>query len=704
MTGMPARHARLRSTALPAAPSVGERGAFRFDVEGMRTVAIALVAIYHVWGAGRVSGGVDVFLMISGFFVGGAVLRRIQRGTGLRLGSYYARLLRRLLPPLLLTLAAVVVGAWCFLPQSTWSQVSDGVLASVAYVENWRMAIAGQAYAAADAMSSPVQHIWSLSVQGQIFLGLPLLLLAVATLLRATGVSERALARILVGFVAVLAAASFGYAVVRVAVNQDVTYFDTGARLWEYLTGTLVAVLLTRWRPRAGLAVALGWLGMAMVLSTGLLLDARGTFPGVPALMPIVGAALVVVAGHGGADSPGAVGRLLAWGPLARAGSYAYEFYLWHWVVLVFALAITGVSSFGVASGVLVLLIAAAISWGARTLVAPITRPVSAGTRPSPPWYRRGLPRALVAGALALVLLAPSGWLVYRQLQPWTGESELDAAVHPGALTLLDADRWPSPAEVEVVPSILDAGEDWPFAGREDCHSVGKLGTEVERCVFGDLAGSIEVALVGGSHAMNFAEPLDAVARQSGVRIVGYIKQGCPLALWATEPEDDVTRSCAQWNENVLAAIENSDAVGVITTGTRPASETGQVGAGDYVPATYLAAWERLIGSGLEVVAIRDNPWFPFNARTCVEQAGATSTECAVDRALVLGEDDLSHALASERFWPLDLTDAICEPETCHPVVGNVLTYIDSNHLTATFSRTLAPALAEAMGEVSWWP
>ena len=139
---------------------------YRYDIEGLRAIAILLVASYHIWGGGRVSGGVDVFLMISGFFVGGGLLRRVQSGQPFALGAYVRKLGRRLLPPLLLTLAAVVAGTWLWLPRSQWSDVAGGVLASATYTENWRMAINGQAYAVADPLSSPVQHIWSLSVQG----------------------------------------------------------------------------------------------------------------------------------------------------------------------------------------------------------------------------------------------------------------------------------------------------------------------------------------------------------------------------------------------------------------------------------------------------------------------------------------------------------------------------------------------------------
>ncbi|WP_454295674.1 acyltransferase family protein [Salana multivorans] len=185
---------------------------YRHDIDGLRAVAIALVAAYHVWGHGRVSGGVDVFLMVSGFFVGGALLRRVSAGTGPRLRAYLPRLARRLLPALVITLAGVVIGTYFLLPRTEWTDVSAGVLASLTYWQNWHLAITGQMYGAADPDISPVQHIWSLSVQGQVFLLMPLLLLAAGRLLRSFRCEERTRSRVLVWLVVLLAAGSFGYA------------------------------------------------------------------------------------------------------------------------------------------------------------------------------------------------------------------------------------------------------------------------------------------------------------------------------------------------------------------------------------------------------------------------------------------------------------------------------------------------------------
>ena len=708
---------------------------YRHDIDGLRAVAIALVAAYHVWGHGRVSGGVDVFLMVSGFFVGGALLRRVSAGTGPRLRAYLPRLARRLLPALVITLAGVVIGTYFLLPRTEWTDVSAGVLASLTYWQNWHLAITGQMYGAADPDISPVQHIWSLSVQGQVFLLMPLLLLAAGWLLRSFRCEERTRSRVLVWLVVLLAAGSFGYACWRVSVAQDAAYYDTFARLWEYLAGTLVAVALARWSTPRVLAVPAGLLGLGLLLATGPLIDGRGTFPGVTALVPIAGAALVILAGQHGMRG---INRVLAWRPVAVSGTYAYEFYLWHWVVLVLALAALDVDRLGRWTGLAVLVGSAVLAWGTHAVTARLREPATpeapadpavpaastgdagdaAGFSPDLPRHATRLrggtaasPRRARVAAAGLVVVAvlvataaPGAWLVERSRALAAADDFLVGDDHPGAYALLDPVRWPAPSDIDPVPSVLDAAADWPLAGREGCDSAGPRDATVHVCELGDPAGAVTVAMVGGSHSVSFAEPLDVVAAEQGVRVVGYFKQGCPLAVFEVAPTDVEGRSCAVWSQRVIETIIETGVVGVVTTGTRPGDELDEWGEGDYVPETYAAAWEELLSHGIGVAAIRDNPWLPFDGPTCIEVHGATSTACRVAREVALGTNPLLEFADHPGFSVIDLSDGMCDDSDCFTVVGNVVVYIDSNHLTATFARTLGSALADALDEVPWWP
>src|SRR3954464_12626202 len=153
------------------APAVDRKsGFYRHDLDGLRGVAIALVAVFHVW-FGRVSGGVDVFLALSGFFFGGRLLRTaLTPGASLWPVPEVTRLVRRLLPALAVVLAASAVLTILIQPETRWETFADQSLASLGYFQNWELANTAADYLRAGEATSPLQHIWSMSVQGQFYI------------------------------------------------------------------------------------------------------------------------------------------------------------------------------------------------------------------------------------------------------------------------------------------------------------------------------------------------------------------------------------------------------------------------------------------------------------------------------------------------------------------------------------------------------
>src|SRR3954466_14559382 len=157
---------------------------YRHDLDGLRGIAIALVAVFHVW-FGRVSGGVDVFLVLSGFFFGGRLVRTaLTPGVALRPVPEITRLIRRLLPALVVVLAVSAVLTILIQPETRWETFADQSLASLGYYQNWELANTASNYLRAGEAVSPLQHIWSMSVQGQFYLGFLALIFVFAYLLR----------------------------------------------------------------------------------------------------------------------------------------------------------------------------------------------------------------------------------------------------------------------------------------------------------------------------------------------------------------------------------------------------------------------------------------------------------------------------------------------------------------------------------------
>lgn len=679
------------------APSQSRRS-FRADIQGLRAVAILMVAVYHVW-VGRVSGGVDVFLMISGFFVGASVVRSYADRRAPRLWRYYARIFGRLVPQAALVLAAVLLSTWFLLPATRMTETAHQALASLFYYENWYLATTGREYAAADPTQSMTQHFWSLSVQGQIFVATPLLLLLLTLVLR-----RFATLRVLLSVVVALAIASFVYAAYLVQVDQGLAYYSTFARAWQFLLGTVLAFVVVLGPVQRLPQTARAWigaLGMAAVLMTGVVVDGLTAFPGPAALLPLLGAAGVIVAGAAG--SPTVVTRALSFPPLVRAGGSAYGFYLWHWPVLVLYVTLADAPA-GWLGGTTVLIVAAALTWATEkllgwrpTLPARAVRGRRRHAPATPPWWGgRVDPQRIVAVASVLAVVVGSGlWLshVESERRAALASSDLDLLTYPGALTLYDAGSWSTPAGIESVPDPVVALEDWPARDREGC-TADIDERRVYSCLFGDPYGKRGIALVGGSHAVSFVEPLDAISRDHGIRLEAFFKRGCPLSL-----SDRRGASCTVWSEAVIEELVDSGVDAVVVTGTRPAE-----GAGDHVPETYTRAWDRLTMAGIPVVAIRDNPWLPFHAAECVAELGGEG--CSVDRALVLSPENPLDEIAAddELLFPVDLSDYFCTDLECSAVVGNVQVYIDEDHLTATYSRTLTVPLGARLGAATgWW-
>lgn len=698
---LPARHVRPG----PTSASRGAPAAYRHDLDGLRALAVVLVAIYHVW-VHRVSGGVDVFLMLSGFFVGGGLLRSFARGTPVRLRTYVPRLARRLLPALAVVLAAVLVASATLLPRTRWTGVSGETLASLLYVENWRLAAAEQAYGAADATQSPLQHVWSLSVQGQLFVGLPVLLLIVWWLAGRAGVERRLV--VVHATVVVLAVASFVHAALGVRTDQAFTYYDTFARAWEYLAGMVLAVVVARVRLPGRWAVVAGWAGLVLVVASGVLVDGGALFPGPATLVPLAGAALVVVAGtSGGHAAPaGSVSRLLGRPAVARAGGYAYAFYLWHWPVLVFAVVVRD-RPVGWLAGTAVLLTSAALAVATKHLVED---PVRSGRRAAAPARTRGVPRAVPVVATAALVLAvaavPTAWL--RHVDGVRSESRVagvDLETYPGALSVVDPLVFAVDAALDPIPDVVSAPDDKVRAVDDGC-GTGPGDDTLRVCSYGDLDAARVIAVVGGSHAEQWIDALAAIGEEEGFRVDTMIRWGCSLIEGTDEVEHVVGEdaTCPAWSERALDRLERDTPDVVFTTATRPAPEDDP--RRETVPAAYLAAWLRLADSGVVTVAIRDNPWLPGSPVDCVAVHG-TAPECAVERATVLDDENPLVALDAEtpelvRF--VDVNDVICADDVCAFVQGGRLVYRDGHHLTATYVESLAPVLRDRLEPVlGWW-
>ncbi|QVQ55057.1 acyltransferase [Spiractinospora alimapuensis] len=662
------------------------RAQHRPEIEGLRAVAVILIVAYHVW-LGRVSGGVDVFLLLTGFLITGSLVRTVERDGWIRFSAFWGRLLARLTPPVGVVLLGVLVATALWLPESRWRDVIADTVAAALYVENWHLATNAVDYLARDDAVSPLQHFWSLSIQGQFYLLWPLLVTLVVVLARWRGWSPRTA---IGAALSVVLLVSLTYSVWSTAVDQTWAYFDTGARLWELALGGLLSLALPLLslpvRPR----VVLGWLGLAGLVSCGLVLQVSTLFPGWIALWPTGAAALVIVAGvtghRLGAD------RILVARPLAYVGSLSYSLYLWHWPVLVVYLEVANRAVASLHGGLVVIAVSVLLSVATKWLVEDGVRHLT----------RRWAVYATAAAGLAFLLPAMTvagGWATHLD----RAEAERqrlaeDRDLYPGA-TVVDWRDGTAP-EAPVLPRPADARGDLGENERPGgCHESFE-GTRASVCDDGPADAEHTIALVGQSHAAHWYTALRDAAEAQGWRLVTMTKGACQFSTEPSWRGEDEYVECGEWNTDVMRQLTDLPPDVLVTTATRSSP-----GNGEQVLDGYVDRWRELDAMGVDVIGIRDTPRMGMSPPDCVADNGATSPECETDitRSLAEVPPYAEEPAVPESMEFVDLTDYFCPDGRCPSVIGNVLVYYDDSHITATYSATLAPIVSAEIQRVTGW-
>ncbi|GAA1766060.1 acyltransferase family protein [Kocuria aegyptia] len=681
-----------REPGAPAPDGPGDAGAatarrvarysgFRPEVQGLRFVAVLLVVVYHVF-LGRVSGGVDVFLLISAFFLTLSFVRKLEAGRPLDLGRYWLHVFKRLLPLAVLTVLATLVLVAAVYPGSDVGRWRAEALASVFYVQNWALALSAVDYYAADHSSaSPFQHFWSLSVQGQVFLLWPLAFAAAWLLTRRGSLRP---VPVLVALFGTVFLASLAWSVHSTATQQEFAYFDTRTRLWEFALGSLLALALPHLRPPRTARVALGWLGLLSMVSVGVLVDVQGAFPGWIALWPLLSGAAIIVAGRSG--SPFGLDRVLASRPLVRLGDSAYALYLIHWPVLITYLVLRDRPMAGTWSGTVIILVSLVLAVLATRLVED----------PLKGWAWPERNRRRLAGVVVLCLaLVAAPVLAWQHVEDRrAGRIQAEAARNnPGAAALEPGFAYRGDPDAPTLPLPEDLPRQ-PASLGEACPEDLALPEELRRFCHESVsheAPERTLLVLGNSHLQHWLPALRPLAQDERWRVLTWIQPGCFYAAAEDQPGSE---SCRAWFEGAERMIGTTDPDLVVVQSTFTDTE------GEFLRPGLEQRVRELTGRGMPVVGIRDTPRFPEAPAGCAVANGADDPRCTFTHPMV-GTPDPALPLARELplYSTLDLTDLICPAGQCPPVIGNVYVYWDDDHLSRVYSQSTAPVFGERFRE-----
>nr|WP_255396634.1 acyltransferase family protein [Mycobacterium sp. E3198] len=691
-------------------------------MEGLRAVAVLAVVLFHadVPGVGGGFVGVDVFFVISGFLITGLLWREANAAGTVRLRRFYGARARRLLPASAAVGVITMIASAALLPPLQSPLVIDDGIACALYVGNYWFIAQQVDYFAASRAASPFQHYWSLGVEEQFYLVWPALIIGTAWLIRLVRRRTRTEAtsskRPYLVVLALVAATSFALSLAVTYVAPFVAFFSLPTRAWQLAAGGLLALTAGRWRRLAPRTAAVsGWAGLALILLACTWLGPATPYPGVAALLPVLGAALVIAAGCS-APAQGC-GRALAVRPMQAIGRVSYSWYLWHWPVMVLAapllghpLGLTGRLAAVLVSGGLAVLtlrflenplrfaapirgsaLASLAVGGAATAMAVAVGVALLGSIPVPVGHGPAV------AALSITATPPA---------PGSPRNAYDAAVQQTfaqvqAAVVASADLQAVPSNLS--PPLAGAAAEYKAEFQNGClRNLTDAGQP--ECATGDTASTTMVALLGDSHATMWSPAFQQIAAQRHWRLETLGKGACtPMDLPIT---DSIRRAvsnamCEQWRAQILARLQAEHPKLVVVSMYR-----GYGFGHGYTPGfrSFDPVWneglarlvQQLRRTGAQVLVLGPTPNPRMAAPICLsahlDDAAACSSpiSTAVSASGIAAESAATEA-AGGRY--ADVVPLFCTADRCPDIVGNTLVYFDGNHITVEYARTLAPAI-----------
>ncbi|SBT52705.1 acyltransferase family protein [Micromonospora auratinigra] len=669
-------------------PDGGPGGRFRPDIQGLRAFAVVVVILEHVLHA-PAGGflGVDVFFVISGFLITGLLLAEHERAGRISLTAFYRRRIRRILPMAMLVLVCTyLASSLLFLGERVRTTAWDTLWAAL-FAANWRFAATGTDYWATDGPVSPLRHYWSLAVEEQFYLVWPVLLLVVlglaATWGRAGHRSRWAVGALL-GLV-VLASVALA---LREASDQPTTaYFSTFARAWELGVGALLAVaapLLAR--IPAAARPAYQWLGLAGLVVSVLVIDARTPFPAPGAFLPVISTALVIAGGVGGSR------RLFPLtSPAARyLGDISYSLYLWHFPLLV--LLDAALPGTGLAGAVLVLALTVLLSSLSYHLVEDPIRRAARGRRVRTGWFAALLAAAATVATATVVAVGSPAPPRRPATQAVGDENELTGQIRAA----LAATDWPL-----LVPSVGRLGE-LGFT-RGDARGCRPAVPDGNDCTLRGPRPAKVAVVVGDSIAAAWLPSVRAVLEPAGWVVRDLTYAGCPfLASDTVSPIDRITRACPGHRRTVRAFLRSVRPDLVVVSNAyrqRFTATGGNPSLAEWERAARAARAEWLADAG-KVVDLQPPP-VGADPKDCITRLSSpgdcVSTTSAEHQTYGQAEQ---RVWAGRGSWRVPTTDWFCLSGRCPIFVGGVIVRRDANHITAEYAEKLAPLLRDALTPV----
>jgi len=626
---------------------------YRTEIDGLRAVAVLAVVLFHArLGCPGGYVGVDVFFVISGFLITSLILRDLD-SSKFQLVDFWERRVRRIAPALTVWVAVTLAAGWFLYLPDDFARLGQSVVAQGLVLSNvyhgWKID-----YFTPATEAFPLLHTWSLAVEEQFYIVLPLVLMAI----------RRWMPSRLLMILVVAGLVSFGLAVWLTATHPRVSFWILPTRAWELLLGAILAARPLVWTSASRRSrEVVNWAGLfAIFVSIGLF-HKHIPFPGVATLVPTLGTAAFLWAN---AAERTTGGRILAWSPMVFIGKISYSFYLIHWPVIAYADywfrdEIRWPVRLGLmlAAGLLAVL-------SLYVVETPIRKGVILQAR-------RPL---FLATLVATVSLMAMGYWVYIGKGVRT---RFDAQ----ALKFLPSDRMTQFAVTQMKISDVESG---------------KL------CEFGDTHGESICLAWGDSHAMAIMPVLDELCKENGMRGSAAMYSNTPPLLGFTSPRGQgLGPNAPRFNAAVFkVAIERRVRMVVMTASWSKYSSDPQFGKCVQETVTQLTA------AGIRVVLVRDVPihagYVPrllIRAKFFGQDVGHVGFPVQIHRQKNQVADEWLLKMAGPLVTVLDPTSSLSdETGLCRAEFDGFAMYRDAGHLSDEGALRLKPMFEPVFQEV----
>ncbi len=649
---------------------------YRPEIDGLRALSVLAVVLFHLGVPGANGGfvGVDVFFVISGFLITSILRADLDNGT-FSLLSFYDRRIRRILPALLVMLSASIAAGYWLLAPGDYATMARSAVAAATSVSNVFFWL-NTGYFDASSSMMPLLHTWSLAIEEQFYVFLPLLLAGIYHY----GLGRRTLA-ILLCFLGL----SFIGALIVLAVAPKAAFYLPQYRAWELAAGAVLAFL-----PEPKSARFAAPLGLILIGATVLSLNKSTPFPGTAALLPVVGAALVLRYG----SQPGAVRAFLSVPPVVFVGKISYSFYLWHWPVIVFWKHYTGNASMAPTEQLALAALSFALGWLSwRWIEQPLRRRNLDEHRT----VGTGIGASVLISAAALVVVFAQGF---------------PARISPDLGNLGNRDAmwtWSCPADVPDGPwkGLCQVGSSWTTA-------------------------RARLVLTGDSHAEHFMPYIHEAAKANNVAVVLF--RACPPVFTTAGTKREArgapsyTADCTRTRTQLLSGLaESPDVAGVIIAsawsghalwsfrgdsppkniGTTDARQSGlralQDGTNDLL--------DELKELGKQAIIVADMPSFDGDPLHCAigSSSGLLRWPCAPGSTMIAAAVFNEWQAASQRMLETVRAShpearfifpgpAMCSNTGCDATQDGKFLYRDTDHLRRDLDPMVNRQLADRIG------